>query len=61
MKNVKWVFLGYAFAVTACLVGVGFAVGEQSIFGITMFIVVATLFMGAGFKTKKRYREAGKL
>lgn len=61
MKNIKFIFLAYALAVTACLVGVGFAVGNQSIIGILAFIAAAIILMGFGFKTKKKYREEGRL
>ncbi|WLR52181.1 YlaF family protein [Bacillus tianshenii] len=61
MQNIKWPLLGYALAVTACFIAVGFAIGAKSIVGIIVFILAAITFMGLGFKTKKKYRDEGKL
>lgn len=61
MKNIKWIFVLYAVLSAVCIMGIGIAISEKSIF-LTILAVAAWIFvMGYGFKTKKKYREEGKL
>ena len=61
MKNIKWIFLLYAIGAAVSMMGIGVAMGEQSIIGILICIVVLVIILGLGFTTKKKWREAGRL
>ncbi|MBS4172374.1 YlaF family protein [Bacillus sp. FJAT-49736] len=61
MKNVKWIFLIYAIIAAFSMAGIGVAIGEQSILGFLICIVILIFILGIGFKTKKKWREEGKL
>lgn len=55
MNQYQWVTLALAFCVTACLIGVGIAIGEQSPLGIIGCIVAAFALMGFGFSYKRKH------
>ncbi|MGM0844446.1 MAG: YlaF family protein [Bacillota bacterium] len=61
MKNIKWIFVLYAVLAAACIMAVGIAVSEKSLFLAALSVTVLVFVMGFGFKTKKKYREEGKL
>ncbi|KHD84298.1 YlaF family protein [Heyndrickxia ginsengihumi] len=61
MREIKWVFVFFAFAAFLSICGIGVAIGAESIFGLFISIVLLFFIMGFGFKTKKRYREEGRL
>ncbi|WP_164553292.1 DUF5325 family protein [Brevibacillus marinus] len=55
MTRYQVVTLGYAVGVAASLIGVGIAIGERSIAFVILFLLTATLLMGAGFRYKKKH------
>ncbi|MBT2687874.1 YlaF family protein [Bacillus sp. ISL-47] len=61
MKHIKWPLLAFAIGTAVCMMGIGVAVAERSIFGIIFSIVLLVFVMGFGFKTKKKMREDGLL
>ncbi|KMY53495.1 MULTISPECIES: YlaF family protein [Bacillaceae] len=61
MKEIKWIFVLFAVAAAACMIGMGIAIGEQSILGLILCIVALIAVMGFGFSTKAKMRRAGKL
>lgn len=61
MKNIKWPLLAFAIGAAICMMGIGVAVAERSIFGIILSIISLIFVMGYGFKTKKKMREEGLL
>lgn len=61
MKEIKWIFVFFAVAAAACMIGMGIAIGEQSILGLFLCIVALIAVMGFGFSTKAKMRRAGKL
>lgn len=61
MKDIKWVFLIYAIGSAFSMMGIGVAIAESSIIGILISIVFLMVFLGFGFTTKKKWKEAGKL
>ncbi|GER68430.1 hypothetical protein BpJC7_21280 [Weizmannia acidilactici] len=61
MQEIKWVFVFFALAAFLSMCGIGIAIGAQSVIGILGCTAALLLIMGFGFKTKKRWREEGKL
>jgi hypothetical protein len=62
MKNtVHWIFVVYAFLAVFSMIGIAISISYQNVPLILIFIVLVCTFMGVGFRTKKKYREAGKL
>ncbi|MDQ1146858.1 MAG: YlaF family protein [Bacillus sp. (in: firmicutes)] len=61
MNQIKWPMLVYAILAAVCIMGIGIAIGEQSIIGAILCVVGCFVIMGLGFKTKKKLREEGKL
>jgi hypothetical protein len=61
VKDIKWVFVLYAIGAAVSMLGVGVAIGERSIIGILCCIVLLIIIMGFGFKSKKKWREEGRL
>ncbi|MBU8877666.1 YlaF family protein [Bacillus sp. FJAT-29790] len=61
MKKIKWPLLAFAIGAALCMMGIGVAVAERSILGITASIFALIFVMGFGFKTKKKMRENGLL
>ncbi|MEH7255782.1 YlaF family protein [Neobacillus niacini] len=60
MKRIKWIFVVYAVLATISIMGIGVAIGEESILGVIVSIVAVILVMGFGFKTKAKLRVTGK-
>jgi arginine exporter protein ArgO len=61
MKNIKWIFVMYAVLAAVCIMGIGIAISEKSILLAVLTVAAWVFVMGYGFKTKKKYREEGKL
>ncbi|OXS78435.1 YlaF family protein [Domibacillus enclensis] len=61
MPSIQWPFLGFAVLAAACMIGIGIAIGEQSIIGAVLSIVLLLAVMGFGFSFKAKMRRAGKL
>ena len=61
MGSIQWPFLGFAVLAAACMIGIGIAIGEQSIIGAVLSIVLLLAVMGFGFSFKAKMRRAGKL
>nr|WP_263328163.1 YlaF family protein [Neobacillus sp. Marseille-Q6967] len=61
MNHIKWVFVMYAVLAAASIMGIGVAIGLQSIAGIFGSIIALVLVMGFGFKTKAKMRANGEL
>ncbi|WNC15771.1 DUF5325 family protein [Brevibacillus brevis] len=55
MNRYQMVTLALAICVTACLIGVGIAIGEKSPLGILGCIIVAFSLMGYGFSYKRKH------
>ncbi|MFC4409350.1 YlaF family protein [Chungangia koreensis] len=61
MKNLKWVFVLYSLGALITMMLIGVAVGMRSIPLMVLFLILLGVIMGFGFKTKKKFREDGKL
>jgi len=61
MSNVKWSLLLYAILAATSIMGIGIAIGEQSLIGGIGCIFALIVIMGMGFKTKRKMRENGQL
>ncbi|RIW29475.1 hypothetical protein D3H55_18725 [Bacillus salacetis] len=61
MKNIKWIFVMYAVLAAVCIMGIGIAISEKSVLLAVLAVCAWVFVMGYGFKTKKKYREEGKL
>ncbi|RLQ95895.1 YlaF family protein [Falsibacillus albus] len=61
MKDIKWIFVLYSILAASAIMGIGVAIGERSIIGVLVCIVLLIVIMGIGFKKKKQMREQGKL
>jgi len=61
VKEIKWIFVFFAVAAAACMIGMGIAIGEESILGLILCIMALVAVMGFGFSTKAKMRRAGKL
>ncbi len=61
MKNIKWVFALFAIAALLAMVTIGIFIGLRSVPGILLGILLLMFVMGYGFKTKKKFRDAGLL
>ncbi|ATH91280.1 hypothetical protein ACH95_09085 [Bacillus glycinifermentans] len=59
MKQVKWMFLLFAFAAVASIMLIGVAIAEKSLLGVLVAIAALIVIMGGGFTLKKRMREKG--
>jgi arginine exporter protein ArgO len=51
----------YAILAAVCIMGIGIAISAKSILLAVMAVAAWIFVMGYGFKTKKKYREEGKL
>jgi hypothetical protein len=61
MKQIKWVFVIYAVLAAVSIMGIGVAIGENSLLGVIGCIMVVLFVMGMGFKTKAKMRANGEL
>lgn len=61
MKNVNLIFLVYAIAAVVGMIGIGVSLSFNNIFITLFFILITIIVMGAGFKTKKKLRELGRI
>ncbi|AKP46710.1 MULTISPECIES: YlaF family protein [Bacillus] len=61
MKNIQWIFLFFAVAAAASIIGIGIFIAEQSLAGIIICIILLFAIMGTGFKLKRKRREEGRL
>jgi hypothetical protein len=61
MGTIKWPLLFLAIAAAVCIMGLGVAIGEESLLGAAASIAATILTMGFGFKLKKKLRESGEL
>jgi hypothetical protein len=61
MKKIKWIFVVYAILAALSIMGIGVAIGEESILGVIGSIIAFVFVMGLGFKTKAKYRANGEL
>jgi ABC-type multidrug transport system permease subunit len=61
MKEFKWIFLVYSILAASSIIAIGVFIGEKSIIGIILSILVLFIIMGFGFSTKKKMRERGEL
>ncbi|OES43737.1 YlaF family protein [Domibacillus iocasae] len=61
MPAIQWPFLGFAVLAAVCMIGIGIAIGEQSILGAVLSIILLLAVMGFGFSYKAKMRRAGKL
>ena len=61
MKEFKWIFLIYSILAASSIMAIGVFIGEKSIIGIILSIIVLFIIMGFGFSTKKKMRERGEL
>jgi len=57
MSRYQIVTLALALGVTACLVGIGIAIGERSLPGVIGCILGTVLLMGAGFSYKRKHQR----
>lgn len=61
MGNIKWPLLFLAIVAAVCIMGLGVAIGEESLLGAVVSIAATIITMGFGFKIKKKLRESGEL
>ncbi|MCA1062220.1 YlaF family protein [Rossellomorea sp. AcN35-11] len=61
MGNIKWIFVLFSILAAVSLMGIAIAISLQSILLAVISIVGLFVVMGYGFKTKKKYREEGRL
>ncbi len=59
MRNIKWVFVLYAFIATAAIMSIGIFIGEGSALGVILAIAALIVVMGLGFTTKKKCEKKG--
>ncbi|MFM1653420.1 DUF5325 family protein [Brevibacillus sp. B_LB10_24] len=57
MNRYQAVTLALAVGVAFSLVGVGIAIGEQSVIGIFACLIAATVLMGGGFMYKRKHNR----
>lgn len=55
MSTYQWITLALAIAAGACIVAIGVFIAEESAIGIIASIIGTILFMGAGFRYKKKH------
>lgn len=61
MKKIKWIFVVYAILAAISIMGIGVAIGEESILGVIGSVIAVVLVMGFGFKTKAKMRANGEI
>ncbi|WP_019121511.1 DUF5325 family protein [Brevibacillus massiliensis] len=57
MNRYQAVTLALAVGVAFSLVGIGIAIGEQSVIGIFACLIAATALMGGGFMYKRKHNR----
>ncbi|GLI82934.1 YlaF family protein [Rossellomorea marisflavi] len=61
MGNIKWIFVLFSLLAAISLMGIAISISLQSILLALGSFIALIVVMGFGFKTKKRYREEGRL
>ncbi|BCB03202.1 YlaF family protein [Bacillus sp. KH172YL63] len=61
MENIKWIFVFFSIMAAVSLMGIAVSISLQSLLLAGASTVCLLIVMGFGFKTKKRYRQEGKL
>lgn len=61
MEKIKWIFVVYAVLAASSIMGIGISIGEKSILGAVVSIILVVFIMGMGFKTKAKMRANGEL
>ncbi|WP_064093854.1 YlaF family protein [Rossellomorea aquimaris] len=61
MGNIKWIFVLFSILAAASLMGIAISISEGSLLIAVFSLICLFITMGYGFKTKKKYREEGKL
>ncbi|KMK96652.1 YlaF family protein [Rossellomorea marisflavi] len=61
MGNIKWIFVLFSLLAAVSLMGIAISISLQSILLAVGSFAALMVVMGFGFKTKKRYREEGRL
>jgi hypothetical protein len=61
VKKIKWIFVVYAILAAISIMGIGVAIGEESILGVIGSVIAVILVMGFGFKTKAKMRANGEI
>ncbi|KQU60512.1 YlaF family protein [Rossellomorea marisflavi] len=61
MGNIKWIFVLFSLLAAISLMGIAISISVQSILLALGSFIALIIVMGFGFKTKKRYREEGRL
>ncbi|TMU87929.1 hypothetical protein FGG79_07415 [Bacillus sp. BHET2] len=61
MGNIKWIFVLFSVLAAVSLMGIAVSISLQSFLLAGASIICLFIVMGFGFKTKKKYREEGKL
>lgn len=61
MGQIKWTFLLLAILSAVCMMSIGISIGLRSIIGLVVSFVALLLFMGIGFRKKKKMSESQKL
>lgn len=61
MGNIKWIFVLFSLLAAISLMGIAISISVQSILLALGSFIALIIVIGFGFKTKKRYREEGRL
>ncbi len=61
MGNIKWIFVLFSLLAAVSLMGIAISISLQSILLAAVSLIFLFIVMGFGFKTKKKYREEGRL
>lgn len=61
MGNIKWIFVLFSLLAAISLMGIAISISLKSILLALGSFIALIVVMGFGFKTKKRYREEGRL
>ncbi|WAA11099.1 YlaF family protein [Fervidibacillus albus] len=61
MKQGKWIFMFYSILAVLSMMAIGISVGLRNPYLIMLFTFLLIFIMGIGFRTKKKFRDAGKL
>jgi hypothetical protein len=61
LGNIKWIFVLFSILAAVSLMGIAVSISLQSILLAILSFVFLFIVMGFGFKTKKKYRDEGRL